>query len=129
MFTSLEQCEASVQGSAAGPNCIRKLLTASLLVSALTLSMPMVLKANMVSGRVYDSAGNPVRNQQFTVFAKGKCVKQFRTDRAGNYGVYLPPGRYSVGYPPRNGSCANVRSLGSIESYKQPVKQNIRLRR
>jgi hypothetical protein len=107
-----------------------KFWPACLVVAGIVIFASTPLKADMVSGRVYDSNGKPVTGKSFTVKnSKGSCVKQFDTDQAGNFGVFLSSGRYSVGYAPPNQDCSKFKDLGVIESYSQPVQQDIHLKR
>jgi hypothetical protein len=102
----------------------------SLMAAGIFILSAAPLRADLVSGRVYDSGGKAVTGKSFTAKnSKGVCVKQFDTDKAGNFGVFLPSGRYSVGYPPPNDDCAKLKELGVIESYSQPVQQDIHLKK
>lgn len=72
---------------------------------------------------MYGPDGKPVPNASFTAKpAKGQAV-EFKTDRSGNFSVYLDPGRYDVR------SAANATLQGVIESYPQPVQQDIHLKK
>ena len=103
---------------------------ACLIAAGVALLTTVPLHADMVSGRVYDSGGKAVAGKTFAVKnSKGACVKQFETDQAGNFGVFLPSGRYSVGYPAADKDCSKVKDLGVIESYSQPVQQDIHLKK
>jgi hypothetical protein len=53
---------------------------------------------------------------------QGKAV-EFGTDASGNFSVYLDPGRYTVR------SNVNTALQGEIDSYPQPVQQDIHLQR
>lgn len=103
---------------------------ACLVMAGIVIFAGSPLKADMVSGRVFDSSGKAVAGKSFTVKnSKGSCVKQFETDQAGNFGVFLSSGRYSVGFAPPNQDCSKFKDLGVIESYSQPVQQDIHLKK
>ena len=104
--------------------------SACLIMAGIVILTGTPLRADLVSGRVYDSSGKPVPAKSFTVKnSKGTCVKQFDTDQSGNFGVFLSSGRYSVGYAPPNQDCSKFKDLGVIESYSQPVQQDIHLKK
>ena len=89
----------------------------------LALLLPADAMADAVSGKVYGTDGKPELNKTFTAQpAKGQPV-QFKTDAAGSFSVYLDPGRYTVI------SSADATVEGVIESYPQPVQQDIRLKK
>jgi len=93
------------------------------LTIALALFLPVSVSAGAVSGRVYGPDNVPVKDTTFTATpAKGKSV-EFRTDPSGNFSVYLDSGRYTV----RSSADANLQ--GEIDSYPQPVQQDIHLQR
>ncbi len=79
--------------------------------------------ADTVSGRVYGPDAKPLVNATLAAKpAKGDAV-EFKTDGAGNFSVYLDPGRYTVS-PVKDGDGEAV-----IDSYPQPVQQDIHLKR
>jgi hypothetical protein len=79
--------------------------------------------ADAVSGRVLGPDGKPELNKTFAAqSSKGQPVV-FKTDGAGNFSVYLDAGRYTVT------SSADATVEGTIESYPQPVQQDVRLKK
>jgi hypothetical protein len=93
------------------------------LAIALALFLPVSVSAGAVSGRVYSPDNELVKNTTFTATSvQGKAV-EFGTDASGNFSVYLDPGRYTVR------SNVNTALQGEIDSYPQPVQQDIHLQR
>ena len=87
------------------------------------LCVPLSATADAVSGRAYGPDGKPVPNATFTARpAKGEAV-QFKTDPSGNFSVFLDPGRWTVS------PSADATLQGGIDSYPQPVQQDIHLKR
>jgi hypothetical protein len=79
--------------------------------------------ADTVSGRVYGIDGKPVPNMSFTAKpAKGETV-EFKTNSAGDFSVYLDPGRYTVS------PAGDTSSQGVIDSYPQPAQQDVHLKK
>ena len=76
-----------------------------------------------ISGRVYGPDGKALPNAVLTArLDKGPGV-DFKTDASGNFSVFLDPGRYVVS------SRADASLEGVIESYSQPVQQDVHLKR
>jgi hypothetical protein len=93
------------------------------LAIALALFLPVSVSAGAVSGRVYGPDNKLVKNTTFTATsAQGRAV-EFSTDASGNFSVYLDSGRYTVK------SEADPALQGQIDSYPQPVQQDIHLQR
>jgi hypothetical protein len=91
------------------------------LVMALGLCFPAVARAGIVSGRVY--VEGKLVNAPTTlsaVAAAGQPVT-FKTDASGNFSVYLDPGSYTVNLS------SDSTEKGTIDSYPQPVQQDIHL--
>ena len=90
---------------------------------AFTLIAPVSALADTVSGRIYGQDEKPVLNATFTAKpAKGDAV-EFKTNASGSFSVYLDPGRYTIS----SGSDASLQ--GTIDSYPQPVQQDIHLKK
>jgi hypothetical protein len=93
------------------------------LAFAFALFLSSSALADAVSGRIYGIDGKPAQNTTFTARpAKGQAV-EFKSDASGNFSVYLEPGRYTV----TSGADATVEGL--IESYPQPVQQDVHLKK
>lgn len=86
--------------------------------------LPTQVRADGVSGRVYDPNNKPLADASLTAQSQsGGASVDFRTDKSGNFSVYLEPGRYEV-------VTKEDRSLkGSVESYSRPVQQDIHLKK
>ncbi len=104
------------------PGGTRTIWVSLCLAMAFALGLPPGATADAVSGRVYLD-GTAVTNTTFTArpAARGRAV-QFRSDASGNFSVYLDPGRYTV-------LSSDGTLEGSVDSYPQPVQQDIHLRR
>ncbi len=90
---------------------------------AFALCLTAIANADTVSGRVYGPDAKPVINATLTAKpAQGDAV-EFKTDGAGNFSVYLDPGRYTVS-PIKGGNSEAV-----IDSFPQPVQQDIHLKK
>ncbi len=105
------------------PRSTRTTGTSLCLAIAFALCLPASATADAVSGRVYGPDKKPVPNTTFTAQPeKGQAVK-FSSDPSGNFSVYLDPGKYTVK------SSADDTLEGVIESYPQPVQQDIHLKK
>ena len=94
------------------------------LAMALVLSFAASAAADVVSGQVYAADGSLAANQTFRVLQdKDRVVTTFRTDGSGHFSVYLEQGAYRV--RPEGSD----EFEGSLTSYPQPVRQDVRLRR
>ncbi len=94
------------------------------LVVGLALCFPTVVTADVVSGQVYDPAGVLLTKQTFRVLGAGDAVvAKFTTDESGQFSVYLKPGAYRV----RRQDADDLE--GSIKSYPQPARQDVRMTR
>src|SRR2546430_6128142 len=77
--------------------------------------------ADIVSGRVLGVDEKPIVNGTFTARnSKGESTP-FKTDKSGNFSVYLDPGKYTVS-PSTDASLTGV-----IESFPQPRQQDVHL--
>src|SRR2546422_8702568 len=79
--------------------------------------------ADIVSGRILGADDKPIVNASFTARnAKGEPTT-FKTDKSGNFSVYLDPGKYTVS------PSTDAALTGVIESFPQPRQQDVRLTR
>ncbi len=91
--------------------------------AAFAICLATPAKADTVSGRVYGADAKPMVNTTLTARpAQGDGV-EFKTDGGGNFSVYLDPGRYTV-TTIKGGDGEAV-----IDSYPQPVQQDIHLKK
>jgi hypothetical protein len=82
---------------------------------------PQPAAADIVSGRVLGVDAKPVVNGTFTARdSKGGTIT-FKSDKEGNFSVYLDPGKFTVS------SSADASLTGVIESLPQPRQQDVRL--
>ena len=96
-------------------------ITALGLSAALALWLPTAAFADIVSGRIYGADKKPVVNSTFAArTAKGETTT-LKTDNAGNFSVYLDPGKFTVS------SSADPTLTGIIESFPQPRQQDVYL--
>jgi len=92
-------------------------------VIAFILLVSTAAVADTVSGRIYGQDGKPVPNSTFMAkCAQGEAV-EFKTNASGNFSTYLDPGRYTVS--PSGGPDLQ----GVIDSYPQPVQQDVHLKK
>ncbi len=89
---------------------------------ALVLCFAISAHANVVFGQVFDENNNPKPDAAFTVKdSSGQVVKDVKTDKAGNYNVFLPkPGMYIAEFA--------AGKKVKILSQPEPVKQDIHLK-
>ncbi len=79
--------------------------------------------ADIVSGRILGADEKPMVNGTFTARnAKGEATT-FKTDKSGNFSVYLDPRKYTVN------PSADAALTGVIESFPQPRQQDVHLTR
>jgi hypothetical protein len=70
--------------------------------------------ADIVSGRILGADEKPILNGTFTARdAKGQTTT-FKSDKAGNFSVYLDPGKFRIS------STTDASLTGVIESFPQP---------
>ena len=79
--------------------------------------------ADGISGRVFGPDGKVLPNAVLTARPEKGPAVDFKTDTSGNFSVFLDPGRYVVS------SRADASLEGVIESYSQPVQQDVHLKR
>jgi hypothetical protein len=92
-------------------------------VLAAALSLPSIALADIVSGRVLGLDEKPILNGSFTAKdAKGEATP-FKTNKDGNYSVFLEPGKYTVIYS------GDATLSGAIESFPQPRQSDVRLKK
>lgn len=97
-------------------------IVAPLLTIAFMFCVALYAWADVISGNVYGPGGELLKSATCNVFLDGSEVTTFTTDASGYYSVFLKPGRYKV--RPKG----NDALEGDLESYPQPVRQDIRLR-
>ena len=87
------------------------------------LALPSLVKADIVSGRVFGADDKPLVSAMLTAkSAKGEAVN-FKSDASGNFSVYLDPGKYTVTYS------GDAIVEGTVEGYPQPFQQDIHLKK
>ncbi len=112
----------SLPNGPAGPRSAGAPASVLLLLSLLTGSARPAV-ADGISGRVFGPDGKPVPNAVLAARPdKGQPV-EFRTDGSGSFSVFLDPGRYAVS--PRG----DASLVGVLESYSQPVQQDVHLKK
>ncbi|MGE5346715.1 MAG: carboxypeptidase-like regulatory domain-containing protein [Acidithiobacillales bacterium] len=93
------------------------------LVLSFLAGLQLAARADGISGRVYGPDGKGLPNTILTAQPEKGPAVDFKTDASGNFSVFLDPGRYVV-------SVRADKSLeGVIESYSQPVQQDIHLKK
>src|SRR5262245_35799453 len=113
----------SLQSAVPSSRSLRPICLAELIVVSFVVLAPLSSLADTVSGRIQDPAGKPVANATFVAKpAKGETV-EFKTNASGTFSVYLDPGRYTIS------SSADPSLQGVIESYPQPVQQDVHLKK
>ncbi|HYR42371.1 MAG TPA: hypothetical protein VER98_05080, partial [Terriglobia bacterium] len=89
------------------------------IAGALWLALPAA--ADIVSGRILGVDEKPIVNGTFTARnSKGEATA-FKTDKSGNFSVYLDPGKFTVS------STTDAALTGVIESFPQPRQQDVHL--
>src|SRR5437763_1479401 len=96
-------------------NCKRTAWAAgAILTIAVALWLPASAMADIVSGRIFGLDEKPILNGSFSAKnAKGEATT-FKSDKMGNFSVYLDPGRFTVS------STTDATLTGVIESAPQP---------
>jgi hypothetical protein len=93
---------------------------------ALALSISVPAKGDLVYGRVYGAEGKFQPRNAFTLKdSTGRTVQEVKTDEYKGYSVFLSPGTYKVEFTDKD----NALWVGEIESYPQPVRQDIHLKK
>ena len=104
----------------------KRVFTGSILAClafAVIFSSVVPTEAGMVYGHVSLNGGTFPPQGILTLDANGNSFT-IRTDRNGNYNVFLPPGVYTVTFAQEGATWS-----ATIRSYPNPVKQDIRMRR
>ena len=104
----------------------KRVFTGSILAClafAVIFSSVVPTEAGMVYGHVSLNGGAFPPQGILTLDANGNSFT-IRTDRNGNYNVFLPPGVYAVTFAQEGATWS-----ATIRSYPNPVKQDIRMRR
>jgi len=77
--------------------------------------------ADIVSGHVLGPDEKPIVNGTFTARNSKGETTTFKTDKSGNFSVYLDPGKFTVS------SSTDAALTGVIESFPQPRQQDVHL--
>lgn len=101
----------------------RMLWIAVCFVLAAALSLPSIAMADIVSGKVLDANEKPILNGSFTAKDAKGGTTPFKTNKDGNYSVFLEPGKYTVIY------AGDATVAGAIESFPQPRQSDVRLKK
>ena len=96
-------------------------MIALILAAIVTICFAFPAAADIVSGRVIGADEKPIVNGTFTARDAKGGTTTFKTDNAGNFSVYLDPGKFTVT------SSADATLTGVIESSPQPRQQDVRL--
>ena len=91
------------------------------LTIVIALWLPVSASADIVSGRVYGLDEKPMATQTLTARDSKGETTTFKTDKAGNFSVYLDPGKFAVS------SGADATLTGVIESFPQSRQQDIHM--
>jgi hypothetical protein len=92
-------------------------------VLAAVLSLPSIAMADIVSGRVLDANEKPILNGSFTAKDAKGGMTGFKSNKDGNYSVFLEPGKYTVTYT------GDATLTGAIESFPQPRQSDVHLKK
>ena len=98
-------------------------LTTLCLTIAAVLWLSSTLTADVVSGRVLGTDDKPIPTGSFTAKDVKGNATVFKTDKTGNFSVYLDPGMFTVS------NAADATVEGVIESYPQPRQQDVHLKK
>jgi hypothetical protein len=91
------------------------------LATIIAIGFAQSAAADIVSGRILGTDEKPIVNGTFTARdAKGEATT-FKSDKTGNFSVYLDPGKFTVT------SSADATLTGVIESFPQPRQQDVHL--
>ena len=91
------------------------------LATIVAISLPQSAFADIVSGRVLGADEKPIINGTFTAKDSKGETTTFKSDKTGNFSVYLDPGKFTVV------SSSDVSLTGAIESFPQPRQQDVHL--
>jgi hypothetical protein len=93
------------------------------LIVVIAIGFPLAASADIVSGRIFGLDEKPMVNSTFTAKnAKGEATT-FKTDKSGNFSVYLDPGKFTI----TTSSDATVS--GVVESFPQPRQADVHLKK
>jgi Carboxypeptidase regulatory-like domain len=102
---------------------IRTIALGLSMAAVFTLGLPSVALADIVSGRVFGPDEKPLVSVSLTAKdAKGESIP-IKSDKDGNFRVYLDPGKYTVTY------AGDATVEGTVEGYPQPFQQDIHLKK
>ncbi len=91
------------------------------LTLAFAIGFPICASADIVSGHVLGPDQKPIVNGTFTAQDSKGGTTTFKSDKDGNFSVYLDPGKFTVM------STTDASLTGVIESFPQPRQQDVRL--
>jgi hypothetical protein len=88
---------------------------------ALTIGYPTAALADIVSGHIFGPDQKPIVNGTFTAKDSKNEATTFKSDKDGNFSVYLDPGKFTIS------SNMDPALTGIIESFPQPRQQDVHL--
>ena len=91
------------------------------LVIVAAIGFPRPASADIVSGRIIGADEKPIVNGTFTARDSKGETTTFKSDKTGNFSVYLDPGKFTIS------STADATLTGVIESFPQPRQQDVHL--
>ena len=92
-------------------------------VFAAALSLPSTAMADIVSGRILDKDEKPILNGSFTAKDAKGATTPFKSNKDGNYSVFLEPGKYTIIFS------GDATVSGTIESFPQPRQADVHLKK
>src|SRR3954454_15855068 len=92
-----------------------------ILVAVLAMCFAPSAAADIVSGRVLGADDKPIVNGTFTAKDTKGETTTFKSDKTGNFSVYLDPGKFTIT------ATADATLTGVIESFPQPRQQDVHL--
>jgi hypothetical protein len=92
-------------------------------VIAAALSLPSTALADIVSGRILGLDEKPILNGSFTAKDAKGAMTPFKSNKDGNYSVFLDPGKYTVTFS------GDATISGTIESFPQPRQADVHLKK
>jgi hypothetical protein len=96
-------------------------MIAVILAAVVIMCFAFPATADIVSGRVLGADAKPIVNGTFAARDAKGGTTTFKSDNAGNFSVYLDPGKFTVT------SSADASLTGTIESAPQPRQQDVHL--
>jgi energy-converting hydrogenase Eha subunit F len=94
------------------------------LASVLIFWTAIPAKADQVYGRVFIDKQAQAGKSLAVTDSSGKKIKDVKTDEYGGYSVFLSPGTYRIEFTENNATWE-----GTIESFPQPVRRDIYLKK